>query len=82
MSITSFSKPSNADILLNIDAEDERITFIDKGLVLQNVNETRYVRKVKITSENEEIFKNVVYIKLGIHWCFKKIETIEVHSNH
>ena len=81
MSITSFSKPSDADVLLNVDTEGKVLGFVDEGLVLQNADETRYIRMVKIELDREEILQNVVYIKSGINWLFKKTETISINSN-
>jgi len=79
MSITSFSKPSDADVLQNVEANGEFLAFVGKGVALQSENETRYIRTVKIILNQEEILQNVVYIKSGIDWLFKKTETIAIN---
>ena len=81
MSITSFSKPSDADVLSNVDTKGKVLGFVDEGMVLQNADETRYVRMVKIKLDEEEVVQNIVYIKTGTDWVFKKTETIAVISH-
>jgi|LGVF01.2.fsa_nt_gb hypothetical protein len=76
MSITSFSKPSDNEILQNIIEKDSAISFVGKGSVLQNAHETLYVRIVKIELEKEEVLQKVIYIKKGIAWFFKTIEIL------
>ncbi|MGB5364454.1 MAG: hypothetical protein WBN17_14240 [Aureibaculum sp.] len=80
MSLTSFSKPSDTDVLQTISKQDNTVSFVGKGSIHQNVNETLYIRTVKIKINKEEVLKNVIYIKKGITWLFKKIETITVVS--
>lgn len=81
MSLTSFSKPSDTDVLQKISEQDKTFSFVGKGSIHQNVNETLYIRTIKIKLNKEEVLKNVIYIKKGITWLFKKIETISVVSN-
>jgi hypothetical protein len=76
MSLTFFSKPSDDDVLQNIIEKDIIINFIDNGSIIQNVEETLYIRKVKIKINKEEVVKKVIYSKKGISWIFKSIETI------
>ena len=80
MSITSFSKPSDVDVLKNLEVVGEFVNFIGEGVVLQNIDETRYVRTVKVLLNQEEVLQNVVYIKSGIKWLFKKTETVLINS--
>jgi len=75
MSIASFSIPSDVDILQKIVNEDAIISFVGKGSIYQNVKETLYIRTVKIKLNKEEVLQNVIYIKKGIAWLFKTIET-------
>ena len=81
MSITSFSKPSDTDVLQRIVENGHVISFVDKGSILQNENETLYVRTVKIKIDKDEVLKKVIYIKKGITWFFKTIETITPLNN-
>jgi len=81
MSIISFSIPSDIDILQKVIEEDSIISFVDKGSILQNVSETLYIRTVKIKFDKEEVLKKVIYIKKGITWLFKAIETITPVNN-
>ncbi|MDH5412609.1 MAG: hypothetical protein OEW87_00600 [Flavobacteriaceae bacterium] len=80
MSLTSFSKPSDADVLQKLSEQDTTVSFVGKGSIHQNVSETLYIRTIKIKLNKEEVLKNVIYIKKGITWLFKKIETISVVS--
>lgn len=79
MSITSFSKPSDADVLKNMEVNGKFVEFVGKGVVLQNLDETRYIRTVKILVNQEEVLQNVVYVKSGINWLFKKTETVLIN---
>ena len=81
MSLASFSKPSDKDILLNIVESDAIVSFMDKGSMLQNIKETLYVRTIKIKRDKEEEVKKVIYTKKGITWLFKAIENITVFNN-
>ncbi len=81
MSIISFSKPSDADVLQKIIEKDNIISFVGKGRILQNVKETLYIRIVKIRFEKEEVLQKVIYAKKGITWLFKAIETLAPVSN-
>lgn len=74
MSIISFSKPSDSEILQQVGENDQQVSFVGKGSVRQKVNETLYVRTVKIKINKREVFKNVIYVKKGISWLFKSIE--------
>tara|TARA_R110002073_G_scaffold279026_1_gene443055 strand:+ start:330679 stop:330909 length:231 start_codon:yes stop_codon:yes gene_type:complete len=74
MSLTSFSKPSDTDVLNKLIQKDEIITFVGEGSVHQNMKETVYVRTVKVKVNKEEILKNVIYIKKGITWLFNRID--------
>ena len=77
MSITSFSKPSDADVLNTFVDKKSVIGFVDNGSIYQKVNETLYVRTVKLMMDQEEVLKKVVFTKKGIAWLFKKIESIK-----
>ncbi len=81
MSIISFSKPSDADILQKIIEKENVINFVGKGTILQNVTETLYIRIVKIRFEKEEVLQKVIYVKKGITWLFKTIETLAPVNN-
>jgi len=81
MSLASFSKPSDEDILSNITIKDENVRFVDKGSIFQNIKETLYVRTFKITDDKKEDFKKVIYVKKGITWLFKTIENITIVNN-
>ena len=81
MSLASFSKPSDKDVLLNIVETDAIVSFMDKGSILQNLKETLYVRTVKIKRDKEEEVKKVIYTKKGITWLFKAIENITAFNN-
>jgi hypothetical protein len=74
MSITSFSRPSDNDVLKKIIDTNQLISFVGKGSIYQTAKETIYIRTVKVKVNKEEILQNVVYIKKGISWLFKKIE--------
>lgn len=74
MSITSFSKPSDSDVLRVVSEDDKNVSFVGKGSIHQQVDETLYVRTVKISSKKRVILKNVIYVKRGIKWFFKRIE--------
>lgn len=76
MSITSFSTPSDTDVLQNVAEKDSIVSFVDKGSILQNMEETLYRRTVKIQFDKEEVLKEVIYTKKGITWFFKAVETI------
>ena len=75
MSLISFSKPSDTEILKNLSGNTENIAFVGDGSVLQNLNETIYVRTVKIKLQNQDILKNVIFVKKGISWIFKSIDS-------
>ena len=81
MSLASFSKPSDEDILSNITIKDENVSFVDKGSILQNIKETLYVRTLKIKKDKKEDLKKVIYVKKGITWLFKTIENITNVNN-
>ena len=81
MSLASFSKPSEKDVLLNIVEADAIVSFMDKGSILQNIKETLYVRTIKIKRDKEEEIKKVIYTKKGITWLFKAIENITAFNN-
>jgi hypothetical protein len=81
MSLASFSKPSDKDVLLNIVETDAIVSFMDKGSILQNIKETLYVRTVKIKRDKKEEVKKVIYTKKGITWLFKAIENITTFNN-
>ena len=81
MSITSFSRPSDSDVLLKINQGNKIIDFIGKGCLRQNTDETLYIRTVKIKLGEKEFFKNVIFVKKGITWLFKTIETTEFSGN-
>lgn len=74
MSITSFSKPSDTDVLNKFIKKDQIISFVGEGSIYQNSEETFYIRFVKVQVNKEEIIKKVVYIKKGISWLFNRIE--------
>lgn len=74
MSITSFSKPSDTDVLNKFIKNDQIVSFVGEGSVYQNSEETFYVRIVKVSINKEEFIKKVVYIKKGISWFFNRIE--------
>lgn len=76
MTITSFSKPSDNDILKKIEENDAVLSFVGKGSILQSTNETIYIRTVKIEDNKREVLINVIYIKKGISWLFKKVEEV------
>ena len=81
MSLASFSKPSDKDVLLNIVESDAIVSFVDKGSILQNIKETLYVRTVKIKRDNGEAVKKIIYSKKGITWLFKTVENIATFNN-
>ena len=74
MSITSFSKPSDNDVIKKLIQKDQLVSFVGEGSIYQNSEETVYKRTVKVRVNKEEILKNVVYIKKGITWLFNRIE--------
>ncbi len=76
MSITSFSKPSDNDILKNVEFNDSVLSFVGKGSIHQSNSETIYIRTVKVLSNKQEMLRNVIYTKKGISWLFKKIEEV------
>ena len=76
MSITSFSKPSDKDILKKFEKNDTILSFVGKGSILQSYTETIYIRTIKVTSDQREILRNVVYTKKGISWLFKNVEEV------
>ena len=75
MTLISFSKPSDTEILHKISKQNQFIGFVGEGSVRQNLDETTYVRTVKIKIRKKEIHKNVIYVKRGISWIFKSIES-------
>ena len=75
MSIISFSKPSDTEILNRISQKNQVIGFVGEGSLHQNLDETTYVRTVKLKLNKREILKNVVYVKKGISWMFKSMES-------
>ncbi len=74
MSLISFSTPSDEDILRKLSKNKEKISFIGEGSIKQKVNETLYVRTVKIKRKKVELLQNVIFVKKGISWFFKSIE--------
>ena len=76
MSIISFSKPSDNDILKKLEDKDGVLSFVGKGSIHQSNTETIYIRTIKLTSDKEETLRNVIYIKKGISWLFKKVEEV------
>ena len=78
MSIISFSKPSDNDILEKISGEEKVLSFIGEGSVFQSTNETIYIRTIKLGINEKEILRNVIYIKKGITWVFKKFEEVSI----
>ncbi len=78
MSITSFSKPSDTDILENIVGEEKVLSFVGEGSILQSTNETTYIRTIKVEANEKETLRNVIFIKKGITWFFKKFEEVTI----
>jgi len=76
MSITSFSKPSDTDIIKKVAGEEKILSFIGEGSVFQSTDETIYVRTIKVEADKKERLRNVIYIKKGITWFFKKFEEV------
>ena len=76
MSITSFSKPTDSEILKRVVGKDMNVSFVGDGSIRQTLNETIYIRTIRIKEKKEEILKNVIYIKKGITWFFKKVEQV------
>ena len=76
MTITSFSKPSDNDILKKLEENDTVLSFVGKGSILQSTSETIYIRTVKIEDNKREVLRNVIYIKKGISWLFKNVEEV------
>jgi len=81
MSLASFSKPSDEDVLSNIAIKDGDVSFVDKGSILQNIKETLYVRTFKIKNDKKEDLKKVIYVKKRITWLFKAVENITNVNN-
>lgn len=75
MSLISFSKPSDIEILNRISQQNQFIGFVGEGILHQNLDETTYVRTVKIQLNRREMLRNVVYVKKGISWMFRSIES-------
>jgi hypothetical protein len=75
MSLISFSKPTDSEILKKIPKKNQFVDFVGEGSVLQNLNETVYIRTVRIKFNKQEILRNVIYVKKGISWIFKSIES-------
>ena len=78
MSITSFSKPSDTDILEKIVGEEKVLSFVGEGSIFQSTNETNYIRTIKVEANEKETLRNVIFIKKGITWFFKKFEEVTV----
>ena len=76
MSITSFSKPSDTDILMKLEENDSILSFVGKGCIHQSNSETIYIRTIKFTSDKNEILRNVIYTKKGVSWLFKQVEEV------
>ncbi len=82
MSLISFSKPSDRDVLQKVvEKENIIICFVGKGRILQNIKETLYIRTVKVRLEKEEVLQKVIYAKKGITWLFKAIEILAPVNN-
>ena len=77
MSISSFSKPSDDEVLKKMLENDLTVTFVGDGSVYQNVEETLYSRTIKIKIKEEEVFQNVIYEKKGTSWKFKRTEKVK-----
>ena len=80
MSLTSFSTPSDQDILENIIEKSTVIGFVDKGKIYQNIDETIYVRLIKVLEDKAEVIKKVTYSKRGISWLLKTIENYSLKN--
>lgn len=78
MSITSFSKPSDADVLQKIVDKSRVICFVGEGIISQNEIETNYIRTLKANINATEVILKVVYKKRGVSWLF---DNIEINSN-
>ena len=76
MSITSFSKPSDNDILKNVEDNGSVLSFVGKGSIHQSNSETIYIRTIKVISNEQEMLRNVIYTKKGTSWFFKRIEEV------
>ncbi len=77
MSISSFTKPSDDEVLKKMLENDLAVSFVGDGSVYQSVNETLYSRTIKIKLKDQEIFQNVIYRKKGVSWEFKCTEKIK-----
>jgi len=77
MSISSFTKPSDDEVLKKMLENDLAVSFVGDGSVYQNINETLYSRTIKIKLKDQEIFQNVIYKKKGVSWEFKCTEKIK-----
>ena len=78
MSITSFTKPSDSDVLPYLNENAKLIEFIGKGCMRQSANESLDIRKVRVQLGSDQILKNVIFVKKGVTWFFKSIETAEI----
>lgn len=74
MSISSFTRPSDDDVLRKLVENDLIVSFIGDGSVVQKLDETLYCRIVKIKLKDEESLHRVIYIKSGVSWKFKCTE--------
>jgi hypothetical protein len=77
MSISSFNKPSDDEVLKKMLENDLTVTFVGNGTVYQNIEETLYFRTIKIKIKKEEVFQNVIYEKKGTSWNFKCTEKVK-----
>lgn len=73
MSISTFTKPSDDEVLKNLMINGLNASFIGNGFFYQNAVETLYSRTVKLKLNNKESLYKVVYIKEGVSWKFKCI---------
>ena len=71
MSLTLFSTPSDKEVLKELSKKNQKISFVGEGSIKQKVNETLYVRTVKIKRKRVELLQNVIFVKKGISWLFK-----------
>ncbi len=77
MTLISFIIPTDKDILKDLGLKSHAIKFIGKGSFIQNLNEIKFSRTFKHNFDKDNSLKQVIYLRKGLIWEFKKVISVK-----
>ena len=73
MALNSFIIPTDKDILIDLNEESQAIKFIGSGKFTQKIDEIKFLRTFKYRFDEENSFKQAVYLRKGLKWKFSEV---------